>query len=142
MAVNQKNYQELIGLVELCGVVVVQMSFSRGKDYGQNIPAVKIEVSRGIAEPEIAGDSVCLPVGYRIRVGKGKLNVFKMQVVFHLSFRTLNATRLVELLNNNELKEFFTGYQADKIAWSYLRCHFSQACSSIGMKPLTLPLLR
>lgn len=142
MPMDEALYKELIGLVELQSITVVESSASRGKGFGKQLPEVKVNISRGIAEPRISNQTVCIPVGYQVRIGKGNTLLLKFQVIFDLIFSTSNESRIQELLQDSLIKEFFTGYQADKIAWSYLRSQFAFACCSAGLQSITLPLLR
>lgn len=144
---EKESYDELIKLLELRNIVVNKCDYHRSMQLRDSnmLNSFGINMERGQFEPEFDEESLIVPVAYKLLVFNSEYKdqiILQFEVIYEVHFTSVDIDRVKEIFTNNDIREFFLGYQMDKFAWSYLRNSFSHACTATGLRVLTLPMLQ
>lgn len=64
---------------------------------------------------------------------------FKAEYILSVSFSSSNVTRVLELLENKEIKDMFLQKQMNRTLWSILRGTLLDAFNRHSLQPVVLP---
>jgi hypothetical protein len=143
---NTETYKEFITKVELVNIANVLGRYRRVGDCTdlKNTKEFGIETARASFNPPyiISGENLVVPAGYRVEVKVQNKLIAEFEYHYEVCFKVIDADVVTKALGDNDITEFFVGYQMDKLIWSNLRCNLSEACSRMGITRIVLPLLR
>ncbi len=145
-SLNREAYKKFIAEVELVSIANVLGQYRRVGDCADLKTANEygIETARASFKPSyvISGENLVVPAGYRIEVKVESRPLAEFEYHYEICYIARDISVVTEALEDNDIAEFFVGYQMDKLIWSYLRCNISETCSRMGITRIALPLLR
>ncbi|OQA59848.1 MAG: hypothetical protein BWY41_00755 [Candidatus Atribacteria bacterium ADurb.Bin276] len=103
---------------------------------------IAIGLGKKISEPEINQNKMFGYVSFSISIEQNKEKIMSFQVGYKLTFNILSLEILNKSFENAEAKKMFIEYQLPKFAWPFLREDFHTACTKVGMRPITLKMMK
>ncbi len=145
-SLNTEAYKKFIEEVELKRITNVLGRYRRTGDFSESKKKTEltVETARASFDPPYihSENNLAIPVGYRIEVKLEDDLLAEFEYHYEVVFVVDDNTVVENALEDTDLVEFLTGYQMDKLIWSYLRSNLSETCSRMGIRQIVLPLLR
>ena len=128
----------------ILGVTIIIISFLTIEVSLRLKKKFKIEISRASFKPEyiLNGKTLIVPVAFHLEIKSDEEGIATLEFQYEVFFSVKEVKDFKDVIKDNDILEFFIGYQMDKFVWSYLRCHFSEACVRMGISKVILPMMQ
>jgi hypothetical protein len=140
------QYKKLLKAIELVNISNIRGEYSRIAQDCEMKPNVlrTIQTSRASFQPPfiVSGGVLVVPVAYRVEASSDNKPMARFEYQYEVRFSIREEGLVTSILMDEIILGFFTGYQMDKLVWSYLRCNLSETCTRMGINRIVLPLLR
>lgn len=137
---KRQQFLELINNLELEDITVREMSFELLSPLEEG--AVTIKVGDKDGQPSLKEQTLEVYRTFTVAVEQGGAQLLRFRVRYLLLFSVANRDVVSRALEDEVILEFFLKQQIARLVWPFLREDFHLACSKLGIRPITLKLLR
>lgn len=134
-----QKFADLLNKIEFSDIFVRKLSFEK---MGAIEPGLNVNVNANQPSIEIKDNSINATIGFLIEITSSEKKVFSMNAVYDAFFTSKELDYVKKLLEDEEVKNLFLNKQLLKLVWPFLREDFHTSNAKIGIRPMTLPLLK
>ncbi|MCX6089178.1 MAG: hypothetical protein NTY95_16230 [Bacteroidia bacterium] len=134
------QFKNILHSIELDDIFISKIAYKIEK-MPENGDIV-IDLGKKISEPEINQNKIAEHISFKITIEQNEEKIMSFQIEYKLIFDILSLEMLNKSLETAEAKKFFLEYQIPKFAWPFLREDFHTACTKVGMRPITLKMMK
>ncbi|SHF25488.1 hypothetical protein SAMN02745164_02101 [Marinitoga hydrogenitolerans DSM 16785] len=81
-------------------------------------------------------------IEYTIKLREKNKIIYKQETEYIITLNIKNIDKVSEIIKNKKIYTFFIEKQLNKIVWPFLRVDFHNNLGRVGIRPVTLPLLK
>lgn len=137
-----KKFAELLNVIELFDFLTESQSFKRRSWNILKDLKVEISSSSEILNLEDIGRTIETKTFFDVLLKDDEKEIMRFSSTYLIIFTNKDPDKVKELLTDKNVKELFLDKQLPKIAWSFLRSDYNLALAKVGIRPITLPLLK
>ena len=133
------QFFELIKNINLKNIFILKEKYEI-KNKENNLKKISIELKLKSGNLELENNRAF--VEYQIKLKDGKKIFYTQETKYEVELYIKNKEEVIKILKNENIEKFFIEKQLNKIAWPFLRVDFHNNLARVGIKPITLPLLK
>jgi hypothetical protein len=135
-----EDFRKILDSIEFEDINIAIMGYKIEKQPEKG--EITINIGKSISDLNINQNIMAVNASFRIAIEQNNEKIMSFQVDYKLVFNILSLEQLNKSLENAEAKKVFVENQIPKFAWSFLREDFRTACAKVGIKPITLKMMK
>ncbi|QPM69065.1 hypothetical protein [Atribacter laminatus] len=135
-----EDFRKILDSIEFEDINIAIMGYKIEKQPEKG--EITINIGKSISDLNINQNIMAVNASFRIAIEQNNEKIMSFRVEYKLLFDIQILEQLEKSLKNNEAKKMFIENQIPKFAWSFLREDFRTACTKLGLRPITLKMMK